>query len=165
MIGVAVQVWQATFVEVCQLYLEEYMDYLRSEQWNLLEICYCSACTEALSMLRGGRYNSPTLVSRGLQERPVKNSAQKIQNTLTSRGRNIWKCRSPGVLPKVKGVRLLTPPVPVFSPPKRQRTEFLLDWHRELVVNWSSDPESRLTEWYKRLKDSSLKANDCKYHK
>ena len=37
----------------------------------------------------GGRYNSPTLLSRGLQERPVKNSAQKIQNTLTSWGRNI----------------------------------------------------------------------------
>ena len=67
---------------------EEYMDYSDSEQWNLLEICYCSACTEALSMLSWGG-SSPTLVSRGLQERPVKNSTQKIQDTLTSWGRNI----------------------------------------------------------------------------
>ena len=41
-------------------------------------------------MLREGeeRYNSPSLISEGLQEGPVKNSAQKIQNTLTSWGRN-----------------------------------------------------------------------------
>ena len=50
---VAVQVWQATFVEVCWLYPEEYIDYIESEQQNLLELCYCSACTEALSTLRG----------------------------------------------------------------------------------------------------------------
>ena len=87
-------------------------------------------------MLRvGGRYNSPTLVSRGLCERPMKNSTQKTQDTLTSWGRNIWKCRSAGVLPKVKGVHLLTPPVQVVSLPKRQRTEFLLDQHRGVVVN------------------------------
>ena len=35
------------------------------------------------------RYNSQSLVSRGLQEGPVKNPTQKIQNTLTSWGRNI----------------------------------------------------------------------------
>ena len=63
------------------------------------------------------RYNSPSLVSRGLQEGPVKNPAQKIQSTLTSWGRNIQKCRSAGVLPKVKGVHLLTPQV--CSLPKR----------------------------------------------
>ena len=67
-------------------------------------------------MLRvGGRYISPTLVPRGLQKRPMKNSAQKTQDTLNSWGRNIWKCRSTGVLPKGKGVHLLTPPVQVVS--------------------------------------------------
>ena len=41
-------------------------------------------------MLREGeeRYNSPSLISEDLQEEPVKNSAQKIQKTLTSWGRN-----------------------------------------------------------------------------
>ena len=74
------------------------------------------ACTEALSTLRvGGRYISPTLVPRGLQKRPMKNSTQKIQDTLTSWSRNIWKCRSAGVLHKVKGVHLLTPSVQVVS--------------------------------------------------
>ena len=59
-------------------------------------------------MLREGEegHNSPSLISEGLQEGPVKNSAQKIQNTLTSLGRNTWKCRSAGVLPKVEGVHL-----------------------------------------------------------
>ena len=87
-------------------------------------------------MLRvGGRYISPTLVPRGLQKRPMKNSAQKTQDTLTSWGRNIWKCRSAGMLPKVKRVHLLTPPVQVVSLLKRQRTDFLLDQHRRVVVN------------------------------
>ena len=59
-------------------------------------------------MLRQGeeRYNSPSLISEGLQEGPMKNSAQKIQDTLTTWGRNTWKCRSAGVLPKVEGVHL-----------------------------------------------------------
>ena len=71
-------------------------------------------------MLRvGGRYNSPTLVFRGLQEGPLKNSTQKTQGTLTSWGRNIWKCRSAGVLPKLKGTHLLTPQVQVVSLPKK----------------------------------------------
>ena len=74
-------------------------------------------------MLREGeeRYNSPCLISEGLQEGPMKNSAQRIQDTLTSWGRNIGKCRSAGVLPKVKGVHLLTPPVPVCSLPKKAK--------------------------------------------
>ena len=52
------------------------------------------------------RYNSPSLISEGLPEGSVKNSAQKIQDTLTSWGRNTCKCRSAGVLPKVEGVHL-----------------------------------------------------------
>ena len=52
-------------------------------------------------MFREGEegYNTPSLISEGLQGRPVKNSAQKIQDTLTSWSRNTWKCRSAGVLP------------------------------------------------------------------
>ena len=67
------------------------MEYIESEQQNMQEICYGLAHMEALSTLRGEeeRYNSPSLVSRGLQEGPVKNPAQKIQSTLTSWGRNI----------------------------------------------------------------------------
>ena len=78
---------------------------------------------EALSTLREGeeRYNSLSLISEGLWEGPVKNSAQKIQDTLTSWGRNIGKCRSAGVLPKVEGVHLLTPPVLVCSLPKEAK--------------------------------------------
>ena len=143
------------------------MDYIESKQQDIQEICYGLAHTKALNTLRGEeeRYNSPSLVSRGLLEGPMKNPAQKIQNTLTSWGRSIWKCRSAGVLPKVKGENLWTPPVLVCSLPKRQRTEFLLDWHREWVVNWGLDPESRLTVCYERLMDSSLETNDFKYHK
>ena len=59
-------------------------------------------------MFREGEegYNTPSLISEGLEERPVKNSAQKIQNTLTSWSRNIRKCRSAGVLPQGEGVHL-----------------------------------------------------------
>ena len=49
------------------------------------ELAALLACTEAISMLRvGGRSNSPTLVPRDLKKRPLKNSMQKTQNTLTS---------------------------------------------------------------------------------
>ena len=55
--------------------------------WELATVL---AHTEALSMLRvGGRYNDPTLIPRDLQERPMKNSVQETQDTLTSWGRNI----------------------------------------------------------------------------
>ena len=41
-------------------------------------------------MLRvGGRYDSPALVPRDLQKRPMKNSVKKTQDTLTSWSRNI----------------------------------------------------------------------------
>ena len=77
-------------------------------------------------MLREGEgHNSPSLISEGLQEGPVKNSTQKIQNTLTSLSRNTWKCRSASVLPKGKKYIFLTPPVPICSLPKK--AEFLLD--------------------------------------
>ena len=36
----------------------------------------------------------------------MKNSMQKIQDTLTSWGRKIWKCRSAGVLSQEEGVHL-----------------------------------------------------------
>ena len=166
MVCVVVQVWQVTFVEVWWLYPEEFMDYSDSEWWNLLEICYCFSMYRGTQYIKGaGRYNSPTLVSRGIQERPMKNSTQKTQDPLTSWGRNIWKYRSAGVLPNVKGVHLLTPPVQVVSLPKRWRTEFLLDWHRGVVVNWSLDPKSRLMVCCERQKDNSLKTNGCEYYK
>ena len=47
----------------------------------------------------GGSSGIPILVPRDL-ERPLKNSTQKIQNTLTSGSEYIWKCRSAGVLPR-----------------------------------------------------------------
>ena len=54
------------------------------------ELAILLACTEALSMLRvGGSNNSSTLVPRDLKKRPLKNSMQKTQNTLTSRSGNI----------------------------------------------------------------------------
>ena len=67
------------------------MDCFESEQQDIQEICYSLAHTKALSTIRGEEegYNSPPLVSQGLQEGPVKNPVQKIQNTLTSWGRNI----------------------------------------------------------------------------
>ena len=49
-------------------YREELMDYFDSEQWNLLEICCFSMYRGTQYVKGGGRYNSPTLVSRGLQE-------------------------------------------------------------------------------------------------
>ena len=56
--------------------------------WELA--AFWLAHTEALSTLRvGGRSNSPTLVPRNLKKRPLKNSMQKTQNTLTSWSRNI----------------------------------------------------------------------------
>ena len=58
------------------------------------------ACTEALYMSRMGRSGrSPVLVPRDLK-RPLKNSTQKIQNTLTSGSEHSQKCRSAGVLPR-----------------------------------------------------------------
>ena len=56
-------------------------------------------CTKALCTSRvGGSGRSPVLVSRDLK-RPLKNSTQKIQNTLTGGSQHSRKCRSAGVLP------------------------------------------------------------------
>ena len=84
------------------------MDCFRNGQQNIQEICFGLAHTEALCTFREGEegYNTPSLISEGLQGRPVKNSAQKIQDTLTSWGRNTWKCTSAGVLPQEEGVHL-----------------------------------------------------------
>ena len=49
------------------------------------ELAVLLAHTVALSMLRvGGGCDSPTLVPTDLKKRPMKNSIQKTQNTLTS---------------------------------------------------------------------------------
>ena len=47
----------------------------------------------------GGSRGIPILVPRDL-ERPLKNSTQKIQKTLTGRSEYTWKCRSADMLPR-----------------------------------------------------------------
>ena len=85
------------FAGMCWLYPEEYT-YLRVEvesSENLL-----LACTGTLSMSRvGGSGRNPVLVPRDLKK-PLKNSTQKIQNTLTGGGEHSKKCRSADVLPR-----------------------------------------------------------------
>ena len=89
----------AACVEVHQLYPEEYMDVGVDVEssGNLL-----LACTEALCTSRvGGSGQSPVLVPTDLK-RSLRNSTQKIQNTLTVRSEYSRKCRSAGVLPREK---------------------------------------------------------------
>ena len=99
-----------------------------------------------------GGYNTPSLVSGGLQERPVKNSMQKIQDTLTSWGRNTWKCRSAGVLSQEEGVHLFdSTSSDLLSTQESKETEFLLGRHREREQ--STETHSKRAGWQCAVND------------
>ena len=68
----------------------------------------------------------------------MKNSTQKIQDTLTSWGRNTWKCRSAGVLPQEEGVHLFdsTGSDLLSTQESKELSSCWVDTERERVVNW-----------------------------
>ena len=88
--------------------------------------------------------------------RPVRNSVQKIQDTFSSWGRNTWKCRSAGVLPQEEGVHLFDS-TGSSLPSTQESKELSSCWvytEREIVVNWDSHQENKLTVCHERLKNN-----------
>ena len=88
-------------MEVHWLCPEEYMDVeVEVESSGNLLLAHTEAhCTSRV----GGSGRSPVLVPRDLKRR-LKNSTQKIQNTMTGRGEHSRKCRSAGELHRQESI-------------------------------------------------------------